>query len=52
MMDQYQTAEKKAHTYFQALVKQLEEPRFTDKLKEELQAYQQKKKKSLLIMTI
>ncbi|MGN8646821.1 polyprenyl synthetase family protein [Gracilibacillus sp. HCP3S3_G5_1] len=47
-MDQYQTAEKKAHTYFQALVKQLEEPRFTDKLKEELQAYQQKKKKSLL----
>ncbi len=45
---QYQTAEKKAHTYFQALVKQLEEPRFTANLKEDLQAYQRLKKSSFL----
>ncbi|MGP4042156.1 polyprenyl synthetase family protein [Gracilibacillus sp. D59] len=49
MVDQqYQTAEKKAHTYFQELVNQLNEPQFTAKLKENIQAYQRLKKSSFL----
>ncbi|SFM33700.1 Geranylgeranyl pyrophosphate synthase [Gracilibacillus orientalis] len=49
MVDQqYQTAEKKAQAYFQALVKQLDEPQFTAKLTEDMQAYQRHKKSSFL----
>ncbi|WP_163581025.1 polyprenyl synthetase family protein [Gracilibacillus saliphilus] len=42
----FQKNEKKAHTYFQALVQQLEDPQFTATLKADLQDYQEKKKSS------